>query len=799
MFKNVIIYPNPYIKDIYHYCDNKKDYFNFLRNYPAMSEIIGDIDKNIKPVFDVDALGQDIDIQETKKEINQIFPNKKIYYAKREPREHKNSIKYSYRFYVSGVKINYKNLLKLCIHYKLFDIKICDNKKYDNIYTKNRLLLLPLTTEKYENKKVPELKVIEGDIFDCCASYIEEDYEDWNNIEILKDIKLFEEKEKKTNINDDLFSKSLSLNKNYGYDEDLILARKLVMNCLSYNRAENYEDWIKLGFCLRTIDYRLLDTWIEFSKFSNSYFEGECQKLWDKFKENGNISIGSLKYWAKNDNKQLYEKIIDDTLTPWIDKAIRSEGAHLDVANVTYEIYKNKMYYDVKTKCWFKVNEKTNIWFQDDSAGTRIRIVLGEDVCKKFIERTQYWNSLQSDDELQVEANKIKAKMSLKIASQLKNAGFRDSIMKEMKGVFATDNFKSHYLNKKYHLFAFKNCVFDCITKEFRDIEPNDYIMKTTKYDFDYDTVSDDYIEKVENIFKDILNTPEKYQYFIDINSLRLFGRNVHQEFYIFTGIGSNGKSLWYALHKHAMGSYCDKLNPETFTKQSKTSNQTSELSSVEDCRSCIIEEPNDEEKLINKTLKEISGGTYKARGLFEEAEEKQAQFALIFLCNDIPDLQKSEEAIARRVRVVSFDNKYCDNPVLPNERVKDLSLTALFSEDINYARAYIKILIKNWINKDLTKTLITPQEIKGSSKKYLDDSNMVKNFIEMYYDKSPNDTDKIRTVNIFNDYCCRIGRITSKALVKEMKNLGFEHYKSMGNMYFKNIKQKNEEFLEDD
>ena len=43
-----------------------------------MSEIIGDIDKNIKPVFDVDALGQDIDIQETKKEINQIFPNKKI-------------------------------------------------------------------------------------------------------------------------------------------------------------------------------------------------------------------------------------------------------------------------------------------------------------------------------------------------------------------------------------------------------------------------------------------------------------------------------------------------------------------------------------------------------------------------------------------------------------------------------------------------------------------------------------------------------------------------------------------------
>lgn len=798
MFKNVLIVPNPFNKDIYHYCDNKKDYYNYLRNYPAMSEIIGDINKNIKPIFDVDAMGEDIDIEETKKEINMIFPNKPIYFGKREPREHKNSIKYSYRFYVGDVQINYKNLLKLCIHYKLFDIKICGNKKYDNIYTKNRLLALPLTTEKFKDK-VPELQIIEGDIFDCCATYIEEDYEDWNNVEILNEIKLFEEIKTKTKINDDLFSKSLSLNKNYACDGDLILASNLVMKCLSYDRADNYEDWIKLGFCLRTIDYRLLEVWIHFSKISSSYVEGECETLWNKFKENGNIGIGSLKYWAKSDNKELYEKIIDDTITPWIDKTIRSEGAHVDMANVVYQIYKNKIHYDIKAKCWFKVNEKTNIWFQDDSAGTKVRIILGEDICRKFIERTQYWNTLQNDDELQVQANKIKAKISLKIASQLKNAGFRDSVMKEMKSVFSIDNFKSEYLNKKYHLFAFKNCVFDCITKEFRDISPDDYIMKTTKYDFDYDTVSDDYVEKVENIFKDILNTPEKYEYFIDINSLRLFGRNLHQEFYIFTGCGSNGKSLWYALHKNAMGSYCDKLNPETFTKQAKTSNQTSELGAVEDCRSCIIEEPNDEEKLINKTLKEISGGTYKARGLFEEAEEKQGQFALIFLCNDIPDLQKSEEAIARRVRVVSFDNKYCDNPVLPNERIKDVSLTALFSEDINYARSYIKILIKNWINKGLTKTLVTPQEIKTSSKKYLDDSNMVKNFIEMYYDKSPKDDDKIRSSVIFNNYCCKIGKITSKNLVKEMKNLGFEHYKSMGNMYFKNIKEKNEEFLEDD
>ena len=44
------------------------------------------------------------------------------------------------------------------------------------------------------------------------------------------------------------------------------------------------------------------------------------------------------------------------------------------------------------------------------SEGLLLRIILSEDICKKFIERTQYWNTLQNDDELQVEANKIKAK-----------------------------------------------------------------------------------------------------------------------------------------------------------------------------------------------------------------------------------------------------------------------------------------------------------------------------------------------------------------------------------------------------
>ncbi len=59
-----------------------------------------------------------------------------------------------------------------------------------SIYEKNKILFLPLSTKKTDYKRVPPLNPIDCDLFDCCASYIKEDYEDW-------DLK-FKEKQKRS-------------------------------------------------------------------------------------------------------------------------------------------------------------------------------------------------------------------------------------------------------------------------------------------------------------------------------------------------------------------------------------------------------------------------------------------------------------------------------------------------------------------------------------------------------------------------------------------------------------------------
>ena len=93
-------------------CDNEEVYRKHLKDMPDMVEVIGEFKQQIKPILDVDAYINDIDVSEVINKISKIFPDKPVKYATRTPRETKKGLKYSYRFYVQGIRITSKNLLK---------------------------------------------------------------------------------------------------------------------------------------------------------------------------------------------------------------------------------------------------------------------------------------------------------------------------------------------------------------------------------------------------------------------------------------------------------------------------------------------------------------------------------------------------------------------------------------------------------------------------------------------------------------------------------------------------------------
>ena len=185
------------------------------------------------------------------------------------------------------------------------------------------------------------------------------------------------EKERNLLTNKQILKTSPNNRKNESMDIEII---KKFIKILNPKRSENFDSWIKVGWCLRNIDYRLLEDWIEFSKKSGKYEDGECENKWSHMKE-GNLGIGTLRLWARTDNPKDYEKILQDDLTSLLQKAYT--GTHNDVAQVIYQMFKHDFVCtSIKKNTWYEF--KKHRWTASDS-GYVLKIKMSNEVWKQFM------------------------------------------------------------------------------------------------------------------------------------------------------------------------------------------------------------------------------------------------------------------------------------------------------------------------------------------------------------------------------------------------------------------------------
>lgn len=164
-------------------------------------------------------------------------------------------------------------------------IRIYDNNLYKVEQTLTKYELLNLLSIR-KNIELTQLKITPDDIIDGLNEY--------ENNEIEFD----EIKDTITNI------------------KDKSKIKYILMHILNKSRADNYNDWIKIGFCLFNISKNNLDLWIEFSRLSSKYKIGECEKIWNKMKTPlKSLKLGTLYYFAKKDCPEKVQDLqILDTL-----------------------------------------------------------------------------------------------------------------------------------------------------------------------------------------------------------------------------------------------------------------------------------------------------------------------------------------------------------------------------------------------------------------------------------------------------------------------------------------------------
>ena len=317
------------------------------------------------------------------------------------------------------------------------------------------------------------------------------------------------------------------------YEPDKI--RELV-SILSHDRADNYSQWIEIGWMLHNIDpnsQELLDIWIDFSKNSDKFKDGECEKIWDNSKNEG-LTIATLHYWAKIDNNQKYLDFKNKDISKYINVSIKTQSNY-DIAFVLHKMYEYDFIYSDES--WYIY--KNHRWHREND-GMSLRQKISNELCDKYFRIISDYNKLaasQNITEEEKEEYKKKGNDVLEIVKKLKTTSFKENIMKECKELFFDKEFIKKLDNNPY-LIGFTNGIYDLKKGELRDGRPDDYVEMNTEIDkIDFCESHEQWYD-LQNFLNTVFVDDEIRTYFLTYFASCLQGHNAEEKFRIWTGVG---------------------------------------------------------------------------------------------------------------------------------------------------------------------------------------------------------------------------------------------------------------------
>jgi P4 family phage/plasmid primase-like protien len=525
--------------------------------------------------------------------------------------------------------------------------------------------------------------------------------------------------------------------------EEVELVRKLV-GILNPSRIEDYNDWVRLGWCLRNIDHRLLETWIDISRKSPKYIEGECGRLWHTMRTGG-LGIGTLHMWAREDSPEQYRQILRTDLVSLVKASTTS--AHYDVARVVHHLYKHEFVCsNIRQRTWWQFTDHK--WKECDSAYS-LRKRLSMDVFKEYVQVKQLvtQKAMQSeDDEEQKELLHMSKKLG-DLSLKLKVTSFKDNVLRECTELFYQEKFEN-LLDSNPNLLGFENGVYDLETFEFRAGRPEDYISFSTGINYIPFVQDHPIIKDILNFWSTVHPNPKMRDYVLTTLSSCLSGNIREEHFHIWTGSGSNGKSLSVLLMEKSLGQYCCKFPVTLLTQKRAASNvATPEIARAKGRRFAVLQEPSEDEKLNVGQLKELSGGdTVQTRELFKSPTEWKPQFKLFLLCNQLPNVPSDDGGTWRRIRVAEFASKFTDNPNpdRPNEFPIDITL----GSRINTWKEHFVCILIEYYRKYVRSPISEPDMVKAATHEYQRTNDHMADFVYNCIEK----TDDINTSMSLND-----------------------------------------------
>ena len=303
-------------------------------------------------------------------------------------------------------------------------------------------------------------------------------------------------------------------------------------------------------------------------------------------------------------------------------------------------------------------------------------------------------------------------------------------------------------LDAQPNLIAFNNCVFDLYSGKFRELRRTDYISTTTGYDWiEPDETAKNEFETLflNKVFVDI----KVRTHFLKTLCASLDGTKRRHKFNIWCNFGRNGKSITMNAISKMLGGYYGVMNSAVLQTCKQDAGQaTPQFIVLKTCRVVSVNEPEVSRKLNSNLIKEMSGGDpITLRRLYSSAIETFQPMAMPTMpCNDIPNMDRNDDAIMNRLDIIPFMSTFGvrpDKSIIEKDNVDKMEFKADHSIEgrlVDWRCCFFKSIVKHF--KDYLENPNFVLEHCAMADDYQRKQDLVKEFMDEKMKRREDDDD---------------------------------------------------------
>ena len=457
--------------------------------------------------------------------------------------------------------------------------------------------------------------------------------------------------------------------------------RDALLNGVAAKRADEREDWVRVGHALKTLDRtefagEALALWHDFSSRSRKYDRDEADAKWQGFAPS-EILYRSIFKWAQDDgwvnprsavalktgDAASYSRLVD-----WTDTGN---------ANLLAQITDGDLRYVPERHLWLWWDGYR--WLADEhgaashAAAQRVAQHYHSEAAdlKERAERP----GLRDEDRKRIATSSANVE---KWAGKCRNKRAIDSML-SLASYAPALTVPNEELDRDPWLFGVANGVVDLRTGQLRASARDEFVTKRSSVEFDPSAAAPRWRQFIAEITGKPLPVeydeagqlrPETVGRFQPRPALAAYmqralgyamtGSTAEQKMFLAIGPGSNGKNVLLDIVQEITGDYCRSLAPEFLMAtrhEADAERPSSTAASLAGARLAISSESKDGQRLDVGLVKRHTGGGYMTARLMRENTFRFAiTHKLVLMTNHTPSLDHLDDALRGRLHLIPFD-----------------------------------------------------------------------------------------------------------------------------------------------